>query len=218
MADDDDEQPFIDVSLEIAALWETQPESFVTRFDQPLTRPSPLTPWPDSDDDSPAPMQFDELSNAVALYLEHGRPYGADDSYPYSDVLPAYEELFEDNPDALTVYAPAIEGMSPDVSKHIAAYVGKSTTCRDRFHDVVADDGFDEDYNRARNQLLMLVLKISNMKISPIVFLGQPSEEALVKQIDQEIEECLEETGFASTEGETAAFTLWRHCHGVFKK
>jgi large subunit ribosomal protein L40e len=46
---------FIDVSLEIAALWPTQPESLVTRLDRPLKRPSPLTPMPDSDDDGPAP-------------------------------------------------------------------------------------------------------------------------------------------------------------------
>ena len=48
-------KPVVDVSLEIAALWQTQPESFVTRLDQQLTRPSPLTPMPDSDDDGPAP-------------------------------------------------------------------------------------------------------------------------------------------------------------------
>ena len=44
-------KPVVDVSPEIAALWKTQPESFVTRLDQPLTRPSPMTPLPSPSSD-----------------------------------------------------------------------------------------------------------------------------------------------------------------------
>jgi hypothetical protein len=78
--------------------------------------------------------EFDELSNAVALYLEFG-PF--DDSYPYSEAL--YGASKDAQSQLVGEEAGGKKGLPAAVLGGIAEFLGG--TLHDRMLDVVADDG-----------------------------------------------------------------------------
>jgi hypothetical protein len=79
------------------------------------------------------------------------------DSYPHS------EALVDVSHDAQTQYVPVISGLPAEVMESIAAGVAQPSTTFNRLHDVVADDGDDDDTRRSRNQFLSEFLPYINL-------------------------------------------------------
>ena len=116
-------------------------------------------------------MQFDELSNAVELYLEYGWPYGADSSYPYS------EALVGASADAQTQYVPVISGLPADVMESIAAVVAQPSTTFNRLHDVAGgDDGEGVRYILLESQPVSY-RRFANQALSEYLPLAESSTE-----------------------------------------